>query len=159
MINSSYNVPTTLTFKANFQEKNNLISFNGTVDILEEIARNLSTHLDKVKISLIFCTPSWSSCLLMPDRSVHLLFQKAISSSGPLLSLISNASCALRTSLIWRVQWMTDAEGGLIKCCEMKQLNPYNIYNNISVCISTDAPMMNAGGDKFWKVKMVGRWN
>lgn len=56
-------------------------------------------------------TPGFTSCLLMPDRSMHRLRQNSISSKGPKFSPVSTDSWALSTSFICRVQWIMEAAG------------------------------------------------
>lgn len=73
-------------------------------------------------------TPGFTSCLLMPDRSMHRLRQNSISSKGPKFSPVSTVSWALSTSFICRVQWIMEAARERTKplafLCSTPQLCP-----------------------------------
>lgn len=86
--------------------------------ICPDSLRNGATYDDLAssKICVIFLTPGLSSCSLMPDRSAQRFFQNSISSSGPAFSEVCRASCALSTSLIWRVQCIMAAVQHLTHC-------------------------------------------
>mmetsp|Transcript_35170 Transcript_35170/g.59272 ORF Transcript_35170/g.59272 Transcript_35170/m.59272 type:complete len:217 (+) Transcript_35170:503-1153(+) len=96
-------------------------------------------------------TPSWSSWLRMPDKSLLLDRQNSISARGPASSPSSELSWLFTTSLICRVQWMSVVSSRWTRCfsCAASAMSPissagmYSTVFPLAWCVSSVRKAMN----------------